>query len=61
MLAVDAGLLTEIFAVNICAHQKDDGLLPGVRRSCKRRSRGTEDQLLMVKTVLRGASMFEYV
>ena len=48
-------LLTSIFADKIYDHLKENDLLPDEQKGCRRNSRGTKDQLLIDKAVLREA------
>ena len=48
-------LLTGIFADKIYDHLKDNNLLPEEQKGCRKKSRGTKDQLLIDKSVLREA------
>jgi hypothetical protein len=48
-------LLTGIFAEKIYDHLKDNNLLPDEQKGCRKMSRGTKDQLLVDKAVLREA------
>ena len=48
-------LLTGIFADKIYDHLEVNRLLPDEQKGCRRRSRGTKDQLLIDKAVLREA------
>ena len=44
-------LLTGIFAEQIYDHLKDNNLLLDEHKGCRKRSRGTEDQLLIDKAI----------
>ena len=44
-------LLTGIFAEQIYDHLKDNNLLPDEQKGCRKRSRGTKDQLLIDKAI----------
>ena len=46
-------LLTGIFAERIYDHLKDNNLLPVEQKGCRKQSRGTKDQLLIDKAVLK--------
>ena len=46
-------LLTGIFSDKVYDHLKDNNLLPDEQKGCRRKSRGTKDQLLIDKAVLR--------
>ena len=48
-------LLTGIFAEKIYSHLEDKALLPDQQKGCRKNSRGTKDQLLIDKMVLRDA------
>ena len=48
-------LLTGIFADKIYDHLQVNNLLPDEQKGCRRKSRGTKDQLLIDKAVLRDA------
>ena len=48
-------LLTGIFAEKIYDHLMVNNLLPDEQKGCRKRSRGTKDQLLIDKSVLREA------
>ena len=48
-------LLTGIFADKIYDHLMDNKVLPDEQKGCRRRSRGTKDQLLIDKMILREA------
>ena len=48
-------LLTGIFADKIYDHLMDNNLLPDEQKGCRKRSRGTKDQLLIDKAILREA------
>ena len=48
-------LLTGIFADKMYNHLQDNQLLPDEQKGCRRRSRGTKDQLLIDKAVLKEA------
>lgn len=48
-------LLTGIFAEKIYDHLQENSLLPEEQKGCRKRSRGTKDQLLIDKAVLREA------
>ena len=50
-------LLTGIFADKIYDHLQGNNLLPDEQKGCRRRSRGTKDQLLIDKAVLREAKL----
>ena len=45
-------LLTGIFADKVYDHLMDNNLLPAEQKGCRRRSRGTKDQLLIDKAVM---------
>ena len=44
-------LLTGIFSEQIYDHLKDNNLLPDEQKGCRKRSRGTKDQLLIHKAI----------
>ena len=46
-------LLTGIIAENLYSHIEDQQLFPDKQKGCKKRSRGTKDQLIIDKTVLK--------
>jgi hypothetical protein len=48
-------LLTGIFAEGIYDHLKDNNLLPDEQKGCRKQSRGTKDQLLIDKAILKEA------
>ncbi len=48
-------LLTGIFAGKIYEHLETNGLLPEEQKGCRKKSRGTKDQLLIDKAVLKEA------
>ena len=48
-------LLTGIFAEKIYDHLLDNNLLPDEQKGCRKRSRGTKDQLLIDKEILKEA------
>ncbi len=48
-------LLTGICADKIYDHLRDNNLLPEEQKGCRRKSRGTKDQLLIDKAVVREA------
>ena len=48
-------LLTGIFAEKIYEHLQENDLLPEEQKGCRKRSRGTKDQLLIDKAVLKDA------
>ena len=48
-------LLTGIFAEKIYDHLQENSLLPEEQKGCQKKSRGTKDQLLIDKAVLREA------
>ena len=50
-------LLTGIFAGKIYEHLEDSGLLPEEQKGCRKKSRGTKDQLLIDKAVLKEARL----
>ena len=50
-------LLTGIFAEKIYDHLKVNNLLPDEQKGCRKRSRGTKDQLLIDKAILREVKM----
>ena len=39
----------------ICDHLSDKGLIPWEQKECKRKSRGTKDQLLIDKMIIKHA------
>ena len=45
-------LLTGIFAEEIYDHLKDNNLLPDEQKGCRKKSRGTKDQLLVDKAIM---------
>ena len=45
-------LLTGIIAEDLYSHIEDQQLFPDEQKGCKKRSRGTKDQLIIDKTVL---------
>ena len=45
-------LLTGIFAEQIYDHLKDNDLLPDEQKGCRKRTRGTKDQLLIDKAIM---------
>ena len=45
-------LHTGIVADEICNHLEENDLLPEEQKGCRRNSRGTKDELLIVKTVM---------
>ena len=48
-------LLSGIFAEKIYDHLKDKNLLPDEQKGCRKRSRGTKDQLLIDKAIMLDA------
>ena len=50
-------LLTGIFAEKIYDHLLSNDLLPDEQKGCRKRSRGTKDQLMIDKAMLRDAKM----
>ena len=46
-------LLTGIIAEDLYSHIEDQQLFPDEQKGCKKRSRGTKDQLIIDKTVLK--------
>ena len=48
-------LLTGIFAEKMYAHLDVNDLLPDEQKGCRKRSRGTKDQLLIDKMILKDA------
>ena len=48
-------LLIGFFAKGIQDHLKDNNLLPDEQKRCREQSRGTKDQLLIVKVILKEA------
>jgi hypothetical protein len=48
-------LLTGLFAEEVYVHLKDNDLLPDERKGCRKRSRGTKDQLLIDKVIMAQA------
>ena len=48
-------LLTGIFAEEIYDHLKENNLLPDEQKGCRKRSRGTKDQLLVDKAIMLDA------
>ena len=46
-------LLTGIFADKIYSHLLENDILPEEQKGCRKKSRGTKDQLLIDKTILR--------
>ena len=46
-------LLTGIVAEDLYSHIEDQQLFPDEQKGCKKRSRGTKDQLIIDKTVLK--------
>ena len=52
-------LLTGIFAEKLYVHLLENGLLLDEQKGCKKQSRGTKDQLLIDKTVLREAKVMK--
>ena len=46
-------LLTGIVADEIYNHLEENDLLPGEQKGCRRNSRGTKDQLLIDKAVMK--------
>ena len=46
-------LLTGIFADKIYSHLLENNILPDEQKGCRKKSRGTKDQLLIDKTILR--------
>ena len=48
-------LLTGIFAEQIYGHLKDNDLLPDEQKGCRKRTRGTKDQLLIDKAIMLDA------
>lgn len=42
-----------IFAEGIYDHLKDNNLLPDEQKGCRKQSRGTKDQLLLDKAILK--------
>ena len=48
-------LFTGIFAEGIYDHLKDNNLLPDEQKWCRKQSRGTKDQLLIDKAILKEA------
>ena len=48
-------LLTGIFSEKIYSHLLDNNLLPDEQKGCRKKTRGTKDQLLIDKLVLREA------
>ena len=46
-------LFTSIISEEIYQHLDTNGLLPEEQKGCKKRSRGTKDQLLIDKTIIR--------
>ena len=53
-------LLTGIFAGKIYEHLESNGLLPEEQKGCRKRSRGTKDQLLIDKAVLKQAKRMKH-
>ena len=49
-------LLKDIVTDEICNHLGENGLLPEEQKSYHRNSRGTKDQLLIDKTVMKNCS-----
>ena len=45
--------LDGIFAEGIYDHLKDNDLLPDEQKGCRKQSRGTKDQLLIDKAILK--------
>ena len=52
-LSVMWKLFTSIISEEIYQHLDKNGLLPEEQKGCKKRSRGTKDQLLIDKTIIR--------
>jgi len=50
-------LLTGIFAEKIYDHLRDNNLLPDEQKGCRKKSRGTKDQMVIDKAILREARM----
>ena len=48
-------LLTGVFADKVYDHLLNNNVLPDEQKGCRRKSRGTKDQLLIDKAVLREA------
>lgn len=48
-------LLTGMFAEEAYVHLKDNNLLPEEQKGCRKRSRGTKDQLLIDKAIMAEA------
>ena len=46
-------LLTGTIAEDLYSHIEDQRLFPDEQKGCKKRSRGTKDQLIIDKTVLK--------
>ena len=46
-------LMTGIIAEDLYSHIEDQQLFPDEQKGCKKRSRGTKDQLIIDKTVLK--------
>ena len=46
-------LLTRIIADEMYVYLEEEGMLPDEQKGCKRKSRGTKDQLLIDKTILK--------
>ena len=46
-------LLTGVFSEKLYKHLVDNNLLPDEQKGCRKSSRGTKDQLLIDKTILR--------
>jgi len=53
-------LLTGIFAGKIYEHLESNGLLPEEQKGCRKNSRGTKDQLLIDKAVLKQAKLMKH-
>lgn len=53
-------LLTGIFAGQIYKHLESNGLLPEEQKGCRKNSRGTKDQLLIDKAVLKQAKLMKH-
>lgn len=54
-MATTYKLLTGIMAEDIYRHIDNEGLFPDEQKGCKKKSRGTKDQLLIDKMVLRNS------
>ena len=52
-------LLSGIFADRVYSHLLDNQLLPEEQKGCRKKSRGTKDQLLIDKKILKEAKMLK--